>query len=201
MVVSTWEGELWLYDLERNTKIKFPLGKLSMRNFPSGHRTKEEVFAFVASSPESPLGWNLYVQPADGTGVAQPQTKGQVERHLDCWTPDGKSLIYMELGNEDPSIWIVDIGIGSTPRMIVNNSRASAVSPDGKWLAFSSAETGKHEVYVQASFRHQFQISYFFRWWKQSEMVCRWQGALLPQWRSIPASSNNHGAFAECDNS
>jgi len=148
LVISTWDGELWLYDLDRNAKIKLQIGKLFWGEFPKWSPDGKTI-AFMASSPEEPIGWNLYTEPTDGSGVSQPLTKGLSEKHLQCWTPNGKSLIYMEIGKDGPTLRIVDIGIGKPSRVLVNNARAAAVSPDGKWLAFGSAETGKYEVYVQ----------------------------------------------------
>jgi Tol biopolymer transport system component len=69
------------------------------------------------------------------------------------WTPDGRSLI-VELS--DPStqndIWRLDLTTKTaTPFLQTQfNERCSRLSPDGKWLAYVSNETGRAEIYVQS---------------------------------------------------
>ena len=149
VAIPTWEGELWLYNLERNTKIKFPIGELFFAEFPKWSPDGKTI-AFMASSPEERLGWNLYTQPVDGNGVSHPLTKGITEKHLNSWTPDGKSLIYTELEKDGPELRAVEFETGKPSRLLVKQGREAAVSPDGKWLVYQSAETGRYEVYAQS---------------------------------------------------
>jgi dipeptidyl aminopeptidase/acylaminoacyl peptidase len=75
------------------------------------------------------------------------------------WSPDGRFVAFENTGfprfaNETQSdVWLVDLArdrkllpLLSTP---FHESNA-AFSPDGKWLAFTSSESGQTEVYVQA---------------------------------------------------
>jgi len=68
------------------------------------------------------------------------------------WSPDGKLLVY---SLNDPQtgrdIWAVSVIGERKPFAIVHGQRAQVmpqVSPDGKWLAYLSDESGRYEVYV-----------------------------------------------------
>jgi serine/threonine-protein kinase len=63
------------------------------------------------------------------------------------WTPDGKYLIYR--GPDQVSALAVDGGHKSTPLFSAKmGTYGIALSPDGRWLAYSSNESGLPEVYV-----------------------------------------------------
>jgi hypothetical protein len=60
------------------------------------------------------------------------------------WSADGRHL----LGVEDNAIWAVPVD-GSGPRQRLAAGRYPKLSPDGRWLAYSSTDTGSSEVYIQ----------------------------------------------------
>jgi len=63
------------------------------------------------------------------------------------WSPDGKNLLYW--GNED--LWIVPVDGNEKPYTIAKtpfDERAGSFSPNGKWVAYSSNESLRYEVYL-----------------------------------------------------
>ncbi len=97
---------------------------------------------------------NIYRRPADGRDAEERLTtsaKGQVPNSI---SPDGKSLVYVEF---DPisgaDIWVMGISPASPPRPIVRTNFAETnpvVSPDGRWIAYQSNESGRFEVFVRS---------------------------------------------------
>jgi eukaryotic-like serine/threonine-protein kinase len=67
------------------------------------------------------------------------------------WSPDGKLLVYNQVSS-NPDVWAVPL-TGDKKPFPVLQSRANEVfpqvSPDGKWLAYQSTETGRPEIYVK----------------------------------------------------
>ena len=96
----------------------------------------------------------LWIQRADGGAPAKKLLEipgraiweGQI-------TPDGKSLIYRTGSLASADIWYRSLSGDTTPKPIATSRYGEdtpRVSPDGKWLAYSSTEPGTRELYVIA---------------------------------------------------
>ena len=69
------------------------------------------------------------------------------------WSPDGKYLLYVEDSpNTDADIWVLDMTSSPpAPRVLISTPARELypmISPDGRWLAYVSNESGRREVYV-----------------------------------------------------
>lgn len=69
------------------------------------------------------------------------------------WTPDGSAVIFSRrLAGTRDDIWMVPVRPGGEPRPVVATPFADvqgAVSPDGRWIAYASDESGEFEIYVE----------------------------------------------------
>jgi serine/threonine-protein kinase len=94
-------------------------------------------------------------------GASQPQALLRTKTFLRPWsfTPDGERLAYFETSVANPQILtlpLVDEGVqwkGGHPEPFSRNpytERLPSFSPDGRWLAYDSDESGRTEVYVRA---------------------------------------------------
>jgi len=103
---------------------------------------------------------NLYWQHADGTGEAERLTKSKIQQIPTSWHPSGKFLAFHEYNpqtNADILILSVEGDEASgwkpgKPTVFLNGPFAelnAAFSPDGRWLAYSSNESGRNEVYAR----------------------------------------------------
>jgi eukaryotic-like serine/threonine-protein kinase len=95
----------------------------------------------------------LYVRPADGTGREEQITTGEYESYIGDWSPDGRSLVYTEFHPDTGAdLWIVGLDSGHPTRPFLrtpSTEKAPTFSPDGRWLAYVSNESGRSEVYVE----------------------------------------------------
>ena len=99
---------------------------------------------------------NFYVKAADGTGVEQSVT-ASVPAGLSFasapsdWSSDGRFLLYTDMHEGTVlHLWVLPM-TGGAPYRLVDGSAADVegqLSPDSRWVAYSSNESGRWEVYV-----------------------------------------------------
>ncbi len=98
-------------------------------------------------------GRNLFISRAPG--AEQPLLETPQDKVLFDWSPDGRYLIFQ---SNDPTtgidLWIYPFE-GQKPYEFLrtsSNERRAAFSPDGRWVAYLSDESGRYEVYVRPFF-------------------------------------------------
>lgn len=103
------------------------------------------VFIVSGGGPDA-----IYWRRADGTGDAEHLID---TRAGEGWVGEGAALRFLTLkGNGDYGIAFLDMASREvTPVIDLPNSaqHSSAVSPDGRWLAYASNETGRYEVWIE----------------------------------------------------
>ncbi len=171
MITSATGSDIWMIDLERATRIRFTAGGASAFPVwaPDGSRV---AFQSTAAGP-----WNLFWKPLDGSTEAQPLLRvadssaarswpntganllpgtlptlsGAGPQFPASWAPDGSTLAFHERKpNGERDIWVVSPGNDPVPFLLTPfDERLPRFSPDGKWLAYVSDESGRNDVYVQ----------------------------------------------------
>ncbi len=156
--VITSEGgspDVYVFDWARDTMTRLtfdPANDIAQEWAPDGKR-----IAF-SSDRRGPL--NIYWQRADGAGEAQRLTESKNSQLGASWSRDGKTLAFNEIdpatGND---IWVLpmegDEKSGwkpGAPKLFLKtpfNEGNPSFSPDGRWLAYQSNESGKFEVWVK----------------------------------------------------
>ncbi len=98
--------------------------------------------------------FNLYWKLASGAGKDELLLKSDVFTFPDDWSRDGRFILY---DRQDPKtqtdLWVLPMpGPGKPfPYIVADTQQTHAqFSPDGRWVAYASGESGRQEVYVQA---------------------------------------------------
>jgi Tol biopolymer transport system component len=143
-------GRLWiaeLADLSGRRPIANNVGPL---DWAPMWTLDGERLVFIASSQR---GDAVYWRRADGTGTPEHLLDA---RSAEGWMPGGKQMRFLTLkeegGGRDYDISVLDLASRTITPLVGSPGSAehsSAVSPDGRWLAYASNETGRYEVWLE----------------------------------------------------
>lgn len=110
---------------------------------PDGQR-----LVFIVSSKDRPDA--VYWRRADGTGDAEHLID---TRAAEGWNAGGSQMRFLTLtGNGDYGISLFDMASRTVTRLVdfpASAQHSSTTSPDGKWMAYASNETGRYEVWIE----------------------------------------------------
>jgi Tol biopolymer transport system component len=148
-------GAIWTCDLERHTKTRVTFDNPLLLQPAWSPDGKTLMFAVPVAKGGGVV--DIRSKAADGTGPEKtllPQD-GYHNYHYAAWTPDGKYITYLwGEGAKQVSLWTVPLAGEAKPVAIVqppspqSNITGYRVSPDGRWVAYTSDESGQWEVYL-----------------------------------------------------
>jgi Tol biopolymer transport system component len=151
-LTSAINGDLWVVDLERAVATRATFDG-STASGAAGIWSPDGSRIAFQCNPSGP--YDVYQALASGAGPPEPLVQSNVVLKLpDDWTRDGKYLVFSQ--NDEATGWDLWLLPLQGDRRAVPYLRSpfdevsAAVSPDGRWLAFDSNETGTSEIYVCA---------------------------------------------------
>lgn len=141
-------NEIWVLDLIRSVPMRF--ASHSASNPTTVWSSDGNQIAFVAKHDERE---EIYVSGLDGQAVLVPTTD-QAFKLVSDWSRDGRFIVYdAQAAETGLDIWILPIGGDRKPIQYLRSTAHEGwgkLSPDCRWLAYQSNETGQPEVYVQS---------------------------------------------------
>ena len=151
--------DIWVKDLDRDTPSR--LSFLPGRNTYPVWTPDGKVIVFRSSNPGAP---GLYGIRSDGSGEAKRLTEGKSSEFPASFSPNGKRLAIRQFGNggsmdiftmpveADPGPGAIGIRLGKVELFLGTpfGEIHPTFSPDGRWLAYASNESGSYEVYVRS---------------------------------------------------
>ncbi len=138
----------WVYDVARATRRQLP-----------GPQTTDPIWTPDGESITYGLfgvdfGVTALAQvSADGTGEVDTLLPAERLQAAHSWSPDGERLAYYQI-NPATARDIFIFSRDGTPTPFLStpaNERSPTFSPDGRWIAYASDETGRDEVYLALS--------------------------------------------------
>jgi serine/threonine-protein kinase len=150
MVAFEVEGvnhDMYLYDPEREVTTKMTTDGVSHAPVwtPDGKR-----LGFRSWKAGTMTMWWM---PADRSGPEERLTTMGARQSLVSFSPDGSYAAFnqMETDGSGVQVWMLPLTGDRTPKAFARTVHAGSgkFSPDGKWVAYCSTESGRPEVYVQ----------------------------------------------------
>jgi eukaryotic-like serine/threonine-protein kinase len=142
-------SDLWLYDAAGGGASRFTFDSaddiLPVWS-PDGSR-----IAWASNREET---YHLYRKAASGAGQDELLLKGNNRKFPTDWSQNGRYMVYYQI---DPrtkrDLWVLPLSGDQKPFPFLateSNEVAAQLSPDGRWAAYASDESGWYEVYVQS---------------------------------------------------
>ncbi|MEJ2086283.1 MAG: DPP IV N-terminal domain-containing protein, partial [Acidobacteriota bacterium] len=147
-ILSDNGSDAWVYDLERGASTKLTF-----------HEALDEVpiwspdGQYIVFSSERDGAPNLYRKRSDGSGQVERLTTSEISQYPTSWSPDGEYVLFAQFDPQNrEDLWVLPIGSEGEPELYLQTPFGESegdFSPDGRWIAYSSDESGQHEVYVR----------------------------------------------------
>ena len=146
----TYTKNVWMMELAR--------GVLTQLTFDSGNETfpiwsPDQRWIMFGSDRHG--GWQLYQRRTDGVGGDERVVESVEAMVPQSWAPDGRSVVYLQC---PANLGVLPLVGARTPRWFDEarfegfgrNDGHGHVSPDGRWLAYGSNESGQWQLHVQS---------------------------------------------------
>jgi len=139
---QTGANDVWVLDVAQRTWSRLTTSGINNRPVwtPDGHR--------LVYSSNDDLWWIA----ADGSGRPESLLVANGNRFAGTVTPDGHAVVFQEQASDRNGIRSMVFDSAPASRLIIPGTfgeSAPVLSPNGKWLAYQSDETGQMEVYVR----------------------------------------------------
>jgi Tol biopolymer transport system component len=140
---------IWIYDIRRDT-----LSPLTGERQGTHPVWTPDGRYIVYQSPDG-----ISYARADGGSKPEPLTEGKEFQYPSAFSPDGKRLAFYQAASQGFDLWTVPVehdggglkaGKPESFQHATFGERGASFSPDGRWLAYSSSDSGSSQVYVRA---------------------------------------------------
>ena len=174
---NMFNGDVWLLDLRRNSSTRFTFGPGSSQNPVWSPDGSEIVFSSIRDG-----ALDLYRKPVDGSRAEQLLLRTSDDKQAYSWSRDGRFLLYGAGRNfGSGQMWVLPMRGEPNPIPFSHSrfdERDGEFSPDGRWVAYESNETGQYEIYVRAFSGDAVASQTGGKW-----MISK-DGGMFPRWSS-----------------
>ncbi|HXV61983.1 MAG TPA: hypothetical protein VEK15_14895, partial [Vicinamibacteria bacterium] len=135
---------LWIYDLERQEGRRLAAGTVPLWS-PKG-----DEIVFSRADPDH--GWRVFTLPVSRPEQPREVLASEFRVHPSSWSPDGSTIALTHEGTANRMSFL---NIRGEPNLTMASPGGSyhlfpSFSPDGKWIAYGSGETGRFEIWVRS---------------------------------------------------
>jgi len=140
-------ADIWLVDLERHTQIRLTTDPGS-DSFPAWSPSGDRVIFLSARNGET----GIYQKSLNAATVEEPVVSSAETKYNPSWSPDGQSIIYAQLSAKtNLDLYTLSLSGERRAQPFIQTpfiEGQARFSPNGKWVAYISNESGQFEVYV-----------------------------------------------------
>jgi eukaryotic-like serine/threonine-protein kinase len=142
-------GDVWIYDLARRVRTR-----LTFSGSDDFAPTWSPDSTRVAFSSQRTGSGDIYAKTASGTGADELLSTSKIFKVPNSWSPDGRYIAYIAFQGAPGSkadLWLLSLADRKASPILQSpfDELQGVFSPDGRWLAYASNESGRFEIYVQ----------------------------------------------------
>jgi Tol biopolymer transport system component len=145
---DTGAHAVWMLDLARGSRSRFVAGP-NGSHFPVW--SADGLRILFSSDRSGP--WSVFARASTGTGADEELLTLPFTSNPTDWSRDGRFVIYQTNSSETKSdVWALPVAPRGPPFPVANGTaaeRQAQLSPDGRWVAYASDDSGREEVLVQ----------------------------------------------------
>ncbi len=145
-VLRDGNWDVWVYDLERKVSTR-----LTFHDGYDGDQVWSPDGQYLVFTSDREGVENPYRKRADGSGDAERVATIEHDFWASSWSTDGKWILG-EIQASTFDLWAIPAdGSGEPVEYLATEffERFPSISPDGKWIAYMSDESGREEIYVR----------------------------------------------------
>ena len=145
-IESRGNPDAWLMELSRAIASRLSFGGAfgTMSWSPDGHSVAYHRLN----------GTKLFQNSTNGGAAEQVLLQAPSTVYMNDWSSDGRFIVYSQLNAEGRSeLWVLPLDGKREPQLFLKtafDAFLARISPDCKWIAYTSTETGQNEIYVQS---------------------------------------------------
>ena len=148
LTVDDGNPDVWVYQLDRQVLNRLTFSPRSEHTptwYPDGRK-----IAFVLDAPP----FHVYAVPADGSGEPMPILESPIDSYAEAISADGRWMVVRQLSSdEDLNLGLLEIDGGQEVRPLRTTrfeEKFATLSPDERFVAYESDESGRSEIYIQS---------------------------------------------------
>jgi eukaryotic-like serine/threonine-protein kinase len=95
--------------------------------------------------------YDLVIRRLDGSSADEVVRRSDFDKVAEDWSRDGRIILFRNYDPKEPGLEFLTVGSKDPPSHVKGSEQASEfrLSPDGRWILWTSAESGRREIYVQ----------------------------------------------------
>jgi serine/threonine protein kinase/Tol biopolymer transport system component len=150
VILGDPNNDVWVYELGRGLRTRLTT-EAQVTVSPIWSPDSSQILFCSQKRSKEPLEFVLTIMPSDGAGEQRVLYRSKERIEPMDWSHDGRYVLVDRgnIGAQD--IWAIPLAETARAFPLVQSQfpeRAGQFSPDGRWVAYQSLQTGRNEVYV-----------------------------------------------------
>jgi hypothetical protein len=141
--------DLWVFDLGRGSRLRWTAEGTDETGAVWSSDGKWLLFSSDRNGER-----DIFKRLASGEGADEVVVQSEISKSVNAWSPDGLFVVYDTGGRGFTSdLYVLPLTGDRRPRVLnaaAGFQHMADISPDGRWIAYSSSESGRFEVIVES---------------------------------------------------